>query len=386
MHHLSAFAALLSVVGLSFTTATTLPHTPGPYGTSSAQLLLCDESRLDPYAAALNITEKRHVMVSSFYPTGPSNHCAAYNSTYWPAATARFYEQQYAPLGLPNGTISSLKLQFCHAQYHHNAKLHLPVVLFSPGLGGSRLLYSAMAQSLASQGYIVVTIDHPYDANIVEFPDGSTVLAANITTNEQIEAAVDTRVKDVLFVLDQLALTSNKKHLFGPGQWKNTSHDYLAFGHSLGGATAVQAASKDPRLIAAVNLDGRQYGSVATQGSKKPILLVNNPAHENDPTWVSMWNATRETKAWIEIQNVAHQGISDALVIIDALSDVLTPTVFGLAHGLFGTIAGARLQQITTTFVGHFFSYSLSHTGSPLPDIRNGSFTRFPDVRLIGRG
>lgn len=46
-----------------------------------------------------------------------------------------------------------------------------------------------MAQSLASEGYVVVTIDHPYDADVVEFPDGSYVLAANISSDD--DAALD---------------------------------------------------------------------------------------------------------------------------------------------------------------------------------------------------
>lgn len=46
--------------------------------------------------------------------------------------------------------------------------------MFSPGLSASRLLYSAQARALASYGYIVITLDHPYDALFVEFPDGTT--------------------------------------------------------------------------------------------------------------------------------------------------------------------------------------------------------------------
>lgn len=59
-----------------------------------------------------------------------------------------------------------------------------------------------MAQALASKGYIVISVDHPFDADIVEFPEGSTVLAANITTDAQIEAALEVRSSDVSFVID----------------------------------------------------------------------------------------------------------------------------------------------------------------------------------------
>jgi predicted dienelactone hydrolase len=38
------------------------------------------------------------------------------------------------------------------------------VVLFSPGLAGVRSQNTAWAQELASHGYVVVALDHPYDS------------------------------------------------------------------------------------------------------------------------------------------------------------------------------------------------------------------------------
>lgn len=57
-----------------------------------------------------------------------------------------------------------------------------PVILFSPGAGTPRFYYGALAQSLASSGYAVVTTDHRYDADVVEFPDGILGFNANIWT------------------------------------------------------------------------------------------------------------------------------------------------------------------------------------------------------------
>lgn len=68
-----------------------------------------------------------------------------------------------------------------------------------------------MAQQLASAGYTVVKIDHAYDAYIVTFPDNSTILAANITTDAQILHDLDARVEDVSFVLNKLSKNSTTK-------------------------------------------------------------------------------------------------------------------------------------------------------------------------------
>ena len=80
--------------------------------------------------------------------------------------------------------------------------------MFSPGAGTSRLYYGALAQSLASSGY-AVTIDHPYDADVVEFLDGTLVFNANITSDIlSLGKTVSTRVSDASFALTQLGQPS----------------------------------------------------------------------------------------------------------------------------------------------------------------------------------
>src|SRR6476646_138342 len=68
-----------------------------------------------------------------------------------------------------------------------------PVVLFSPGFGAERELYAGLIEDLASHGYIVVAIDHPHDAGIVEFPDGRVVIPASPM---DMTAAVSVRVAE----------------------------------------------------------------------------------------------------------------------------------------------------------------------------------------------
>jgi predicted dienelactone hydrolase len=62
----------------------------------------------------------------------------------------------------------------------------VPIAIFPSGSGNSRLVYNAMARSLASFGNVVVLIDHPYDAIIVEFPDGTVVEGGNIPEDTEI--------------------------------------------------------------------------------------------------------------------------------------------------------------------------------------------------------
>ena len=115
-----------------------------------------------------------------------------------------------------------------------------PVVLFSPAQDTTRLFYSAIAQTIASSGYIVVTIDAPYDVDIVEYPDGSLALAnatvANAATTSTTDLAVKVGAKDASFVLDQLTNKTVIANLI-PGFTRSLNVSKVAmFGHSLGKA------------------------------------------------------------------------------------------------------------------------------------------------------
>lgn len=77
-------------------------------------------------------------------------------------------------------------------------KEEFPVVVFSPGFGGSRFLYGAMARSLASLGHIVFTVDHTYETYAVEFPDGS--LAMSSIGPEGLDVDNSTQVLELLEV------------------------------------------------------------------------------------------------------------------------------------------------------------------------------------------
>ncbi|KAF5011389.1 hypothetical protein F66182_15367, partial [Fusarium sp. NRRL 66182] len=174
--------------------------------------------------------------------------------------SATFEDAEYAPVGVPAGAFDSLTLQTCKpcpasTSSRRVKEPNYPLVLFSPGLGNSRLLYSAIAQQLSSTGYIVVTIDHTYDADIVTFPGNVTILAANITTDAQVEDDLKVRVEDVSFILDQLQRPSIISRLI-PGRTCGLDTSKVGiYGHSLGGATAAEAMLSDSRLIGGINLD-----------------------------------------------------------------------------------------------------------------------------------
>jgi dienelactone hydrolase len=273
------------------------------------------------------------------------------------------YDQLYDSLGLPSRIFGSLELSFCRNQSRHagiTGDVSFPIVIFSPGLGNSRLIYSGIAQSLASRGYAVVTVDHPYDAAIVEYPDGTYVRAANITTPDQITFDLNTRVEDVTFVVDKIhsLFGSSSSHL-------NFSH-FLLYGHSLGGATAVATMSSDRRVVGAVNLDGSLWGQVVSHGVECPVLLF---AHQGkslatDPSWKKMWrNTAHTTKVELQLHNSTEGSFTDFPLLAETIGGGHIPD--GL-QGLIGQLLGTTVDEILNGYMGHFFQYCLNHASMPV--------------------
>lgn len=185
--------ALLSVVG-----AILLPNPDGPYPVAHRVHALTDTSRNDPYAPA-NKTEQRRVLVSLFWPVDGTKSCKTETVPYMPPATAELYGMQASSMGLSNETYASFSMEYCKVApirgcSAKSQKSQYPLAVFSSGAGNSRLIYSATAKSLASYGYVVVLVDHTYDAAIVEFPNGDIVLAADIPeTDPSLEEATKVR-------------------------------------------------------------------------------------------------------------------------------------------------------------------------------------------------
>ncbi|GFF48957.1 probable 1-alkyl-2-acetylglycerophosphocholine esterase [Aspergillus lentulus] len=376
--HLMLAALFYSQLLLS-SNAVSFPSTVGPYNTSIATTQLIDHHRLDPYAPT---PQPRTLMISLFHPVPPAACCPSLTS-YMDPITATFEDEQYAQAGIPAGAFGSLNLQTCKPCTKSTSSRvkgpKYPLVLFSPGLGNTRLLYSAMAQQLSSTGYIVVTIDHPYDAGIVTFPKNTTILAANITTDTQIVDDLNIRVRDVSFVLDQLHRPSIiAKLILGRTCGLDTSKVGI-YGHSLGGATAAEAMLSDSRLKGGINLDGTFFGSVINRGLDKPFMIM---AHEGknlttDVTWGALWPKLRGIRRRFMLNGSKHGTFTDlaqAADIIGLREEFPTQTA-----ALLGSMEGVRALQVIATYTSRFFDFVLKGKKVDLLDM---SSMDFPEVTV----
>jgi predicted dienelactone hydrolase len=344
------------------------------YDVTVASASLTDHSRLDPYA---NNSSPRSVVVSSFYPV---THCRRRKiDSYMPPATANFMDTKFGAYGLPNGSFQSLGLETCVTPARQDAcsSHSLPVVLFSGALATSRHLYNAMLQNIASAGYLVLSIDHPYDADMVEFPDGTIVTGVEIDSDADIELALSTRVADIEFVSNQIYNVSASKDLFPTGLRRERVSKMAVVGHSLGGAAAATAMMNMPSLRGGVNLDGSMFGSVLTTGFDGPFMLMGheNKTQETDPSWKTLWPHLVGWKKELEVKNAAHYSFSDLPLVITALGlDGKLPAEVG---ELLGNIEGRRMTTLVTEYVATFLDMTLkkgtegafSKVGDQFPEV-----------------
>lgn len=238
-------------------------------------------------------------------------------------------------------------------------------------------LLKLLVCSLASTGYVVVTVDHPYDADIVTFPDNSTILAANITTEAQIVEDLYVRVQDISFVLDQLSLPSTILRLLPDlGSGIDVSKVGV-FGHSLGGATAAQVMLSDHRFVGGINLDGTFFGSVVERGLDKPFVLFAHTGKNltTDASWATLWPNLRGFKRELILNGSTHGTFTDLPEIADLIG--LREKFPQQVAELLGSTPGERASQIIATYVSSFFGFVLKGEKGELFD---GPSKDFPEV------
>jgi hypothetical protein len=74
--------------------------------------------------------------------------------------------------GVPPDALSKVETSAVSDAAPAGQQRGLPLVVLSPGFTGSRNTLTALAEDLASHGYVVAGIDHTYESFATAFPDG----------------------------------------------------------------------------------------------------------------------------------------------------------------------------------------------------------------------
>ena len=250
-----------------------LPEPTGPSPAGTTSLWLTDVSRPDPWAAGENA---RELMVSLWYPAVPSDGRPA---RYMTPAESGLQLTSRDITGVPPDVLSTVRTNAVSDATPAGGQRSLPLVVLSPGFTNPRSALTALAEDLASHGYIVAGIDHTYESFGTAFPDGrvTTCLARQARrrgTGSQEKVAAG-RAADVSFVLGELT----GPHPAWPGAALIDPSRIVMAGHSAGGAAAIAAMLADSRIRAGIDMDGATHAPIPDHGLSRPFLFLGKQAN-----------------------------------------------------------------------------------------------------------
>ena len=235
-----------------------LPKPNGSYSIGTIQFDWVNPNYHNLFSEKVN--DKRRIMVQFWFPGTPDKRLEPFlyanDSMVIEALSNEYKISQHLLKEAKNIKTNS---------YHNLDPIMLngnfPLIIFSHGKGGYKSQNTVQFEELASNGYIVVSIDHSYDAMITVFSDGSIApyvsdnpnkVGSKIEADKITQKKLLSRVSDVRYVLDKICNEPNYHPIFN---LIDTSKVGM-FGHSFGVATTVLSSQTDNRIKVIAGLDG----------------------------------------------------------------------------------------------------------------------------------
>lgn len=224
-----------------------------------------------------------------------------------------------------------------HFYYPDNGSGQYPFVLFSHGSFGYYQSNTSLYMELASNGYVVASIDHPYYAFFTKDTNGKTIIVdrdfmqtcidiTNGTLSDDRESVrytkewLDVRATDENFVLDTIKATKESGSLGNEWFTKN-SGELLAVlnmtdmgkigltGHSIGGAAGIKLGRERDDITAVIDIDGTMF-SEKISGDSDVYVYTDEPypipflEFNNDITYKEVYNSDFRTGDGLPYINV----------------------------------------------------------------------------------
>lgn len=400
--------ALLLTAGLAAATGLPLalpmfdvPQPSGEHAIGTVTLHMVDASRQETFTDDPH--DKRELMVQAWYPARTPD-AGAEPEPFWGNDPHR-REMLATSLRQPGFLFDHLAMIPSHS--YPDAPLTndgaYPVLIFSHGYAqGFSGQNTVLMEELASHGYAVFSIGHPYESSSVIYPDGRAVtmdpkiverlrgqrgdimqkmLASTdkaerkalaremVASAPALTSSVHLWVADTKFVLDQLTLL-NGEDSSSPFKGRLDLSRVGVLGMSFGGTTAGQATLDDPRIAAGVNLDGTQYGDLLDRSLQKPFMfmhsaaagLMNEAMYENSaaPAW------------YLNVKDTQHFDFTDFPLVAPGFKLL----------GALGKIPAERAVHITNAYTLAFFEQHLKGQESTL---LKGNSSDYPEVEVQTR-
>lgn len=361
----------------------TIPMPNGKYEVGTQTFVLMDESRPELYSD--NNEELRKIMITVWYPANPDpdgkrapwiDHATIYGR-----AIAKAF-------GFPSFVLDHLSLIKSPAWQDapvYPSRDEYPLIFFSHAWKGIAAQNTGQAVELVSNGFVVVAVQHTYGAAATVFPNGEIVYYNPSSFPDDIpepgytlsaQRLASQWADDISFALD--FMIDQNQNSDSPFYSTLNTTAIGAFGHSTGGAAAIQFCSTDTRCNAVLSMDPLLVSTsrqVLNAGLSQNALFIfsqewiEDEGSRNNITFKQFFEKSGSLSHVIEILGTIHSDFTDL------------PLISPLAHqlGLKGSIDRVRLNEIVNSYTYIFFYQTLEN---PTFDLYSGLSPEPEVIRL----
>lgn len=305
--------------------------------------------------------------------------------------------------GLPQWALHHLMLSLTHSEHQFDlsqikAPTPLPVAVYSHGMHGWRQVHTCLCEELASQGFLVFSVDHSpcstlarphlqlHTSTVFDFKLPPNIPDSLTPEGKQFYCdGIDRRVRDLTALLEFISSPpaaarvqqDNGTHVldFSPVADLSRVH---ACGHSFGGATVACWAARDARVSSTVVLDGWYYpisDSDMNHRTKAHTMLLSSQdwpiSKVRMPEKVRMLNGCYGGKALnLVVRNSNHQNFCDFSYFASWFALRYKPDCLGVVS------VSKSMDAICLLTVG-FFNHIDATCGGRDPNNENDSYAKY---------
>ena len=379
-----AIVVLLGLLLLDHNQDTTLPEPTGSFAVGRTTCVWSDPGHLDPTAPRAGTHRELHAWI--WYPASPKQPSQTFDE-YLSVARRSAVERQR---GVPITEFLTRDLSRVQSHSLRDADVSqqqpsYPVVIMRGGGAALVTDYSSLAEDLASHGYVVVGFDVPYRSWVVVLPDGRVIPRAPQNNLDLVGGAQADQLgiklvtdwsADVGFALDQLERLNASDRFLGRLDMRRVG----IFGHSLGGATALQFCHDDPRCKAGIDVDGAPVGVVVPEGISQPFMFLSSdhrsePASETGPVEANIRSIydrlPADRRVMLTMRGAGHYRFSDDGAMLKS------PLLMRVLRSLGAVeLDGRRQVVVTAYYISRFFNVHLKG----LPGSELESNPEYPEI------
>jgi pimeloyl-ACP methyl ester carboxylesterase len=354
-----------------------LPEPTGSYPVGTSSSVLTD-TRMELYSD--NSSEKRSIKLQFWYPAETTE---GYENVPWLEDGIVVARGLARDTGLPSfvldHTITIASNSYKDAPIS-TAQSSYPVIIISHGWRGFRNLHTDFAEDLASQGYIVVSIDHTYGSVAVDLNGDVKFVNYDALPNRDVtddfldyaNTLVYTYAGDIISTIDHLEAEYDI----------NATRDYIAkmdltkiglIGHSTGGGAGVAAALEDDRIDAVFGLDSWVESidpTIIDTGLSIPSVFIRSGQWEvgyNNERLYQLINQSSPSNLY-QIDGTTHYDFTMVYMYSPLTKQI----------GFTGDVDGRYLNTILKDMIREFFTDTLINT-----DYEALTINQWEEVRSI---